>query len=199
MQRALGKGREGADLLDLVAEELDAERLTPGRGKDVDDPASHGELTPLIDPIDTLVPCVGERLRQPAQTWLFADDEADRARTNGMGWHPLGKRRGRGTHEAAPGEDVEGPRPLADEVRRWLETRRVRDTATREQGDEILTEEPRRSFGGIARIRILGQEDEKAASELLMERCEDERERGLGHTCATGQRSREGLEPLTPG
>ena len=49
MQRALRERREGSDLLDLVAEELDAQRLASGRREDVDDAASHGELAALVD------------------------------------------------------------------------------------------------------------------------------------------------------
>ena len=49
MQRALRERRERADALDLVAEELDAERLAAGRREDVDDAAADGELAALLD------------------------------------------------------------------------------------------------------------------------------------------------------
>src|SRR5262249_3516447 len=51
-QRALGEGREGADLLDLVAEELDPERLASGCREDVDEAAPDGELAALLDAVD---------------------------------------------------------------------------------------------------------------------------------------------------
>src|SRR5439155_16753843 len=49
-QGTLGERREDADLLDLVAEELDPERLATGGRKDVDEPPAHGELAALLDP-----------------------------------------------------------------------------------------------------------------------------------------------------
>ena len=55
MERPLREGREGADLLDLVAVELDAKRL-PARGReDVDEPTAHRELSALLGPIDPFV------------------------------------------------------------------------------------------------------------------------------------------------
>jgi hypothetical protein len=59
VERPLGKGREGPDRLDLVAEELDPQRLPAGRGEDVDDPAPQRELTALLGPVDPFV--AGER------------------------------------------------------------------------------------------------------------------------------------------
>ena len=55
VQRALREGREGADALDLVAEELDAQRLAPGRREDVGDPAPERELASLLNLVDPLV------------------------------------------------------------------------------------------------------------------------------------------------
>ena len=104
-----------------------------------------------------------------------------------MRWHPLGKRGSRGTHEAAPGKNVEGSRSFADEVRWRLEARRVRDAPARKQSDDVSAKKPRGSFGGVASIRVLGQENEKAAPELLVKRSQNERKRGLRNTCAPGQ------------
>ena len=55
MERPLGERREGAHLLDLVTEQLDAERLAPGAREDVDDSAAHRELAAFLDPVDALV------------------------------------------------------------------------------------------------------------------------------------------------
>ncbi len=54
-QRPLRERREGADLLDLVAEELDPERLAARGREDVDEPAAHRELAALLDAFDPLV------------------------------------------------------------------------------------------------------------------------------------------------
>ena len=81
MQRPLGERREGADLLDLVSEELDAERLSTGRGEDVDDPAPHGELPALLDPVDPLVAGQREPLREAVDAGLVADAELERRRS----------------------------------------------------------------------------------------------------------------------
>jgi hypothetical protein len=53
---ALRERREGADLLDLVTEELDPQRLAAGGREDVDQAAADGELPPLLDALDPLVP-----------------------------------------------------------------------------------------------------------------------------------------------
>jgi hypothetical protein len=55
VQRALCERRERADALDLVAEELDAERLATRRRIDVDDPAAERELAALLGLVDPLV------------------------------------------------------------------------------------------------------------------------------------------------
>ena len=81
MQRPLRERREGPDLLDLVAEELDTERLSTGRGEDVDDPAPHGELPALLDPVDPLVAGQREPLREAVDTGLVAHSELERSRS----------------------------------------------------------------------------------------------------------------------
>ena len=55
VEGALSERRERAHLLDLVAEELDAERLAARAREHVDDAAADGELPAILDAIDTLV------------------------------------------------------------------------------------------------------------------------------------------------
>jgi hypothetical protein len=55
VKRALRERRERAHLLDLVPEELDAQRLAAGRREDVDKPASNGELPSVLRSLDSLV------------------------------------------------------------------------------------------------------------------------------------------------
>ncbi len=64
VQRSLREGRVGAHRLDLVAEELDAQRLSAGRGEDVDDPPADSELPTLLGALDALVAGERQLLRQ---------------------------------------------------------------------------------------------------------------------------------------
>ena len=62
----------------------------------------------------------------------------------------------------------------------------MRDAAAREQRDAVRAEEPRCSLGRVSCVCILGEEDQQTAPELLVERREDERQRGLRDARATG-------------
>jgi len=64
VEGALGERREGANRLDLVAEEVDPQRLAAGRRKHVDDAAAHGELAALVSAIDPGVAREREVLRE---------------------------------------------------------------------------------------------------------------------------------------
>ena len=75
MERPLGEGRECAHLLDLVAAELDPERLAAGGREDVDEAAADGELAALLGALDPLVAGEREVLREAVETGLAADDE----------------------------------------------------------------------------------------------------------------------------
>ena len=78
-ERTLGERREGADALDLVAEELDPERLAAGRGEHVDEPASHGDLAAFLDSVHPLVPGGDEALGEPLDPRRPAAGDEDRA------------------------------------------------------------------------------------------------------------------------
>ena len=80
VQRALRERREGADRLDLVAEELDPERLAAGGREDVDDAAADGELAALLGLLDALVAGERERLGEAVDAGLVADADRDRRR-----------------------------------------------------------------------------------------------------------------------
>ena len=121
MERALREGGEGSDGLDLVAEELDAQRLSAGRGEDVHDASAHGELAAVVGAVGPRVAGEGERLGQGLHPGLRADTELDRLRPRFRRRHRLGERPGGGAHEPAAGEDVERAGTLADEVRRRLQ------------------------------------------------------------------------------
>jgi hypothetical protein len=44
----------------------------------------------------------------------------------------------------------------------------------------LVTEEPTRRFGDVARVCVLGSEDDERSRQILVERSDHERERGLG-------------------
>ena len=151
MQRALRERREGADALDLVAEELDAERLAPGRRIDVDDAAAERELAALLRLLDALVAREREVLGERVDPLLVARSNADRLGARLGRRHALGERGCRGADEPAGGEDVEGARPLADEVRRRLQARSP--SSRRGSGRSATRSSPRNQAAASAMSR----------------------------------------------
>ena len=196
VQRALGERREGPNLLDLVSEELDAERLPTGRREDVDDPASDGELPTLLDTVDPVVPGARERRRDPVDAGLVTDAQRERLRPLGRGRHPLGERDRRDADEPALREHVERTEPLTDEVWRRLEPGADGDASAREERDPRFGEEPRRALRRVARIGVLGERDEQRPSELRVQRGEQQRERRLRHACPHRERAGERHEAV---
>ena len=180
MQRPLGEGGERAHLLDLVAVELDPERLAAGRREDVDEPAADGELAALLGALHPLVARQRKLLREAVETGLAADLEPDRLGALGDGRHALGERGRRGGDEAAGREHVECACSLADEMRRRLEPRAPADAAARQQRDVVGADEPARRLGDVARVGVLGQQDDEPSPELLVQRREQERQHGFG-------------------
>jgi hypothetical protein len=69
-------------------------------------------------------------------------------------------------------------------MRRRFEPRLPADAAARQEGDAFGAEEPRGSLGRVARVGVLGQEDDQPTVELGVERGKHERKRGLGDACA---------------
>ena len=70
------------------------------------------------------------------------------------------------------------------------------DAPARQQRDVLVAEEPGHRFRCVARVCVLGHEQDEPAAELLVERCEQERQRRLGHPRSGGQRLGEGAETL---
>src|SRR5207248_11199387 len=132
VERALRERGEGADLLDLVSPELDAERLPAGRREDVDEAAANGELSPLVGALDALVAGERELLGERFEADLLAGCDPERVRPCSGRRQRLGERRRRRADETAGREHVERARPLADEVRRRLEPRAPVDAAARQ-------------------------------------------------------------------
>ena len=196
VQRALRERREGADRLDLVAEELDAERLASRRREDVDR-ARRGRRTargrrrarPARSRRGRAPPTVPRR-RSPVRRELERLGPRLRRRQR------LRERvRGR-ADEPAAGEHVERARPLAHEMRRRLEPGLPADAAARHEPDQLVAEEPRRRLGRVARVGVLRQKADERPAELLVQRREHDRQRRLGHARPRRQRVRELAEAL---
>ena len=77
-ERALGEGREPADRLDLVAEQLQPRGAVLGRAEDVEDAAAHRELAPVLDLVGALVARLDQELGDVGEVDLLAavEDEA---------------------------------------------------------------------------------------------------------------------------
>ena len=183
-------------MLDLVAEELDAQRLAARRREDVDDAPSHRKLPSLVDAVDALVPGARERLGGPIETGLVACRDADRSGPHLRQRHSFRECCRGGTDEAPCREDVECASALTDEVRWRLQARGMRNATARKQCDAVWAEKPGCAVGRVPGVGVLGQEHEHATTELLVQRREEERERRLGDPGSTPKGLHERLEPL---
>ena len=198
-QRALGERREGADLLDLVAPELDPERLTAGRGEDVEDAAANGKSPSLVRALDPLVARKRELLGERVDRDLLAPSEANRPGPFARRRKQVGERRSRGAHEPAVREHVEGAKALADEVRGRLEAGTPAHTSAREQRNAAVAEEPTSRLGSVSGVRIVRKEADERTLERLVQGREHERQRRLGDAGAHRKRLEEAAEALVLG
>ena len=73
-------------------------------------------------------------------------------------------------------------------MRRRLEPGAEADAARRQERDAVVAEEPAGGLGRVARVGVVREQHAEPAAELLVERGEQERQRGLGDTGARGQR-----------
>ena len=128
-ERALSERRERTDALDLVTEELDPERFAPGARKDIDEPASHGDLPALLDPLDALVAGKRQLLGKRLDSRLVPARELERHGPLRRWRHAFRYGERGGADEPAAGEHVECASSLADEMRRRLEAGAEADTA----------------------------------------------------------------------
>src|SRR5205823_4630967 len=120
-ERTLREGRERADLLDLVAEELDAERLAARGRENIHEAAANREVATLLDTLHAFVAGGRQLLREQVDPRLLAGPDRQRRRTFGEGRQPLGDRSRRRADESTAREHFERPCALADQVRRRLQ------------------------------------------------------------------------------
>ena len=199
VERALRERRERPDLLELVPEELDAERLASGAREDVDEAAAHGDLAALLDPLDALVAGERERLDELVEPGAARLREHDDVGPIRLRRNPLRERARGDADEPAAREDVERARALADEVRGRLETGSGVHAAAREERDAIGVDVPADGLGDVARLLVLGEQADERPPELAVQRREEERERGLRDARVRREVVRERAEALARG
>ena len=196
-QRPLRERREGADLLDLVAEQLDPERLAAGRR----DRRRRARRAPRTGR--------GPRRARPVRSRRpRAARPADRCRAR----RPAAIRSGAGrsatggipSASAVAETQTRPPRASTSRARARSPIRcgggsrpgLPANAARREERHRLVAEEPRGRLGDVARVGVLGQRDDEPSAELVVERRDDERQDGLGHAGTRRQRLSEFLEAL---
>ena len=165
-ERALGEGREVADRLDLVAEQLEPRRLVLGRAEDVEDPPANGELTAVGDLLDPLVAAAGEQLGDVAEIDLLPAAEREAGRAQGRVRHRLAEGDGagdddRGLLRLVADERVERRDPQADEVRRRRQVGLVAGSARGVQAHPARRQVGAELGGEVAGAGVVGGDAEQ--------------------------------------
>jgi hypothetical protein len=153
-ERALGEGREPADRLDLVAEQLDPRRALLGGAEDVEDAAADGELGTLLDLLDALVARGRETGDDLVEVDLLAGGDRQARRAQGGVGHRLGQRRCGGDDDRVLliAQGVERVDAQSDQVRRRSDVRGEAGTAR-----GIETDAARRQVGAQIGRQVAGR------------------------------------------
>ena len=191
MERALGERRERAHLLDLVAEELDAERLAAGAREDVDEPAAHRDLPALLDPLDALRSRRARALDERVEPDLVSDATrigSGRASSGGM---PSASARAEAQTRPPAASTASARARSPTRCAGGSSPESQRDAAARKERDAARVDVPADGLGGVARVLVLRErprERGRRPEAVLVQRREDERQRGLGDRarCAGG-------------
>ena len=161
---ALRVDGEGAQALDLVAPELDAQRVAE-RGIDVDEAAAHGELAAGAHLLDALVAERGEARDGGVEVDLLARRERQRPWLELERQEPLEQGHGLGDDHAAGGERRQRLLALADHVRRGRHVGAVEHAARRQHRHGAV--QVHGEVGGEPRRRLaVGRHDHAAAAVL---------------------------------
>ncbi len=185
-ERALGEGREPAQRLDLVVEEVDADGALLRRRVDVQQPAADGELAALLDLVDALVARRDEVGGGLVEVEQLADPQREAVRAQLRVGHLLAQRHG-GDHDdrllGALGrveQRVERRDPQADEVRRRRQVRLVGDAAARVEAHGPRAQPGAQVGGEVARGAVVaGHHDRRAAHVAVGQRGQQERPQRL--------------------
>ena len=195
-ERALRERREPAQRLDLVVEQVDADRALLGRRVDVEQPAADRELAAVLDLVDALVPGGDEVARALVEVEQLADLEGEAVRAQRRVGDLLGQ--GDRGHDddgglgagAAIQQRVERGDAQADEVRRRRQVRLVRDAAARIEAHGARPQPGAQVGGEVARGPVVARDDHRRPARVAVgerrdqvraQRLRDERLRaGLG-------------------
>ena len=195
MQCALRERRERPHLLDLVAPELDAQRLATRRREDVDEPTADGELAALVGALDTFVARERERLGELLEADSSAGRDPDRLgpRSSSAASAP------RGPHADA---QTSPPRASTSSARARSPTRCGAGSSPEPQwtprlGSSATRSSPRNQagrLGGVAGVLILGRAAERADGRAPRGAREQQRQRRLGDAGARRERLGKALQ-----
>ena len=167
-ERPLGEGREVADRLDLVAEQLEPRGPLLGGGEHVEDPAANRELAPFLHLLDPLVTRLDQELGDVAEVDLLAAMKGEARRPQGGVGNRLGERdRGGDDHGRLVtllGQSVEGCDPQSDEVRRRGEVGRVAGAARGVVADPARLQVGAERPGEVAGADVVGGDHERRAA-----------------------------------
>ncbi len=209
-ERSLREGREPAQRLDLVAEQLDPDRPLLGRGVDVEDAAAHGELPALEDLLLALVAARHEPRERLVEVERLPDVDGEAVRPQlGVG-DPLHQGDGARDHHrrvaaVALEQRVERGDPQADEVRRRRQVGLVAHAAGRVEahgrGRTVGAQVERKVAGHAV---VAGHDEGGAAADLrrVEQRSDQERAQRGGGEGALGRfrgLAREALDVLVLG
>ena len=153
---ALGEGREPANRLDLVSEQLEPGGALLGGREDVHDVAARRKLAALLDLVDPLVAGLHQELRGEGEVDLLTRREREPLRPKRRVRHRLRQRDGAGDHHgglprAGADEGVERGDPQAHEVRRRRDVRGVAGPAR-----WVVVDSPRSQVGAQLACEVAG-------------------------------------------
>ena len=184
-QAALGEGREPAQRLDLVVEEVDADGALLGRRVEVEQPAADGELAAVLDLVDALVARGDEVGRALVEVEQLADAQHEAVRAQLRVRDLLRERDGgddddrrlaaRRLDQRIQRRDAE-----ADEMRRRREVGLVRDAAARIEAHGPRLEPRAEVLREVAGAAVVAGDDERRRGRVAVgEGGEDERPQRL--------------------
>ena len=191
-ERALREGREPAQRLDLVVEEVDADGPLLRRRVYVEQPAAHGELAALVDLVDALVArghevgrClleveqVADAQREPVRAQLRIRDllrKCHRADHNYRLFRALGRVQ----------QGVESGHAQSHEVRRRRQVRLVGDAAARVEAHGPRAQPCAQVRREVACAAVVaGHDDRRAAHIAIGQRRQQVRPQRLRDECET--------------